>query len=337
MGGGRASQKTTAPPKRSTKQNQKRAPKTGALFLSPKPPYNNSMKTKNTKLIQELIKNNSYVKFYKKHKLNLRSKDIKLLEKSYREILNDESTNTRYDVSKSRLKYFYNYEKSSDLGEKVIFCEMDKPPKCTKEEMRDLLKEVSSLDKRIKKVQFYIPFGDRISESLENLGAKNRGLHLMAKVEDGLNYLSKYEYDSSIEVCDLSKKDLNAVVNLEYLAHKNSKTTRCATLPKKSIRALYSYLIKAKKKVILLKENSDVIGVLALSSNNFKIGHVMTIAVHPEHQKRGVSKLLYFEGLKYWKKQGVNVYSGVTTTHEVLGLAKRLKRVPVNVYYEFNT
>ena len=290
----------------------------------------------NQKLIQELIKNNSYVKFYKKYKLKLRSKDIKLLEKSYKEVLGDDKANATYELSKSGLKYFYNYEKSSDLGEKVIICEMDRPPKCTKVEMIDLLNKVSSLDKRIKKVQFYIPFGDKITEHLKKLGAKNRGLHLMAKVEDGLEYLSKYSFDSSVEVCDLTKKDLDAVVDLEYLAHKNSKTTRCGTLPKKSIRALYSYLIKAKKKVILLKENKELVGVLALSSNDFKIGHVMTIAVHPDHQKRGVSKLLYFEGLKFWKKQGIKVYSGVSTTHEVLGLAKRLKRVPVNAYYEFS-
>lgn len=196
------------------------------------------------------------------------------------------------------------------------------------------MQDVFDKDKRIKTAHFYVPAHSKVYYQLLKLGAMNNGHHLFGTVLDGLNYLKQYKYEKAIIIDDLKVSNLEEAIELEYLAQKSSLTTRCGKLSKKKIRGLFEYLIKGKRKIIVAKENSEIIGLIAPSINDFNIGHIMTISVHPKEQKRGVSKLLYYEAMKYLKKKKIKVYTGVTTTAEVLGLAKRMKRKSYYCYLE---
>ena len=288
----------------------------------------------NKDLINQLVQNNLYVKFYRKNKLEIPEKLTRILALDYKDSLETTKIETIYETRGGKVSSFYQVSKSNDIGFKVNFCEVDIVPKLTKDFVGKMIEKTSRLDQRVKRNQFYLPIDSPLKAWLEKMGAKNNGVTMLALVEQGIDYLDQYDYDPDIEVCQLKKRDIRELVNLEYQAHKQSSTSRCGIMPKKNFEGFYKFVLKSNRQCIVLKENNVIIGSIVFGINGFGIAHVMSIAVHPDHQKRGVSKMLYHKMLKELKRRRVKCYSGVSTTTEVLGLAKKLNRVPIAVYLE---
>ncbi len=288
------------------------------------------------KLLDDLFKANSYTSFFKENKFSISKRVEKKVKDLYKVDIENPKFSCQYSYKRTKLDYFFLYWADEDIGKKIITSDFVVPPKWSSKKIKELVQDIFNKDKRIKVAHFYTPIRSRIHSQLLELGAVNSGYHLFGTVTEGLQYLSQYEYDKEIEVCDLKESDIEEAIELEYWAQKLSPTTRCGALPRKEIRGFFNSLIKRKRKVILAKENGKIVGIIAPSINDFKVGHIMTISVQPNEQKRGLSKLLYCEALKYLKSKKVEVYSGVSTTSEVLGLSKRMKRKPRYVYLELS-
>jgi len=285
-------------------------------------------------LIDELLKTDIYYKFYEKHGLKFTQKELKVLRKRYQDSLKDSKLKNFYNKSGARLNYFYEVSKSHDMAIRVNLCRIKKDTGLKDLAILELINQTRLVNRRIRRLLFRIPYKSKIRKNLSNAGAVERGLVLLAKVEDGIDYLSRYEFDEQLEFSTLKKSDLKEIVKLEYGAHKYSDTSRCGTLTKKSYESFYRFILKTGKKNILVKENGEIIGTITYYVDDINTAKIMSIAVHPKHQKRGVAKLLYFKMLQDLKKQKVKCYFGVSTTAEVLGLAKRLKRKAVAEFLE---
>ncbi len=288
----------------------------------------------NTELLNELFKHNNYTTYFVENGLPISKKVEDKVKKLYQNDLDNKKFTSHYSLSRRGLDFFYQFWTDEDIGKKIITSGFVVPPRLDIKSTKELIADVFDKDKRIKTAHFYVPIKSKLYRQLLELGATNNGSHLFGLVQDGLKYLSQYEYSKSIQITDFKKSDLEEAIELEYFAQKLSETTRCGTLPRKEIRCFFNSLLKRKRKVILAKEEGKIVGIIAPSINDFSVGHIMTISVHPDEQKRGISKLLYFEAMKFLKKEKVKMYSGVSTTTEVLGLSKRMKRKARYAYLE---
>ena len=288
---------------------------------------NKGFKNEN-QLLEDLFKANSCVCFLKEKGLPVSNKAKKKIKAQY--LLN--IRNSRYTLSyrykAGFLEYFFQYYKNNDIGKNIIQVDLVLPPKWPLGKVRSLIKDVFNKDKRIKFAHFYIPMDSRIIKQIKKLGAIESGFDLFGKVDDGLRYLKSMYYDKKITTAGMKTSDLENVVDLDYFAHKYSKTTRCGNIPRKELRAFFKSCLKWKKKVILAKEKKQIIGVVVLGIYAFQVACIHAISVKYEKQKQGISKLLYFKALKYLKEKNIKIYRGTSTTTEVLKLAKKMKRKP---------
>ncbi|WP_412469790.1 MULTISPECIES: GNAT family N-acetyltransferase [unclassified Halobacteriovorax] len=286
----------------------------------------------NRKLLDLLYDNSALVKFCKSKDIPVPKKYTSTRKNDIRESLSDISKFTRHDEKKN--KYLYQFFASNDIGLRIIKVDVQIAPKWSVLETRDMIEDVFKNVKRIKRAHFYVPVKSQIYNQLLELGGRSRGEELLASVDDGLKYLSKYEFDKNVKIVKLNKELRDEVVDIEYLAHKFSATSRCENFPRKMFLGFVDGLIKYDVDALVAVEDGKAIGFIVPSITRTKIGHIMSISVHPEAQGRGVSKLLYYEALKYFKKKKVSIYAGVSSTNEVLGFSKKLKRRAMYAYLE---
>jgi len=287
-------------------------------------------------LLDLLVKNNFYVRFHKNNNLSNPTSNLKLLRKRYIEQFNDKKIIKNYALKANKLSYFFMAGTGEDIGKKIIWCNFEKDPNWNKQQTRLLLKKTGEINKKIKTLHIGASYDSFLCKQLKNLGGKWIGTQLFGTVEDGYNYLNQYEYDDALQIKILKEAQLDEVILLEFRAHRKSKTSRCKSLTKESIRDFYKMCLEHKRiRTILVIENDKIIGTIVISINDFKVGQIMAISTKHTEQNRGIAKLLYFEALKYWKKKGAKMYVGFSTTKEVLILAKRMKRIPQMKVYEF--
>lgn len=281
-------------------------------------------------LIRELIENSVYTKFFRDHKIPIPKLLISEARKNFQSSLENPKVKTYMkSLNSKELSYFYQVFKSSDIGKTIALCQISALNRTSKSFVEDIVINTRNFDKRLKLAQFFVPSNNSLKTKLESLGAQNSGVMLLALVKDGLDYLGSYEYDSNVQVKRLTKRNYKELVKLEYYAHKESLTTRCGGMSRSKYESFYKFCLKSKHSSIVLVENDIIIGTLIYDSSKPGVAFIMSIAVLPSEQNRGVAKLLYYEMLKDLKRKGIKVYFGVSTTTEVLGLAKKLKRKPV--------
>ncbi|MGI4993497.1 GNAT family N-acetyltransferase [Halobacteriovorax sp. GFR7] len=286
----------------------------------------------NKKLLDLLYDSSALVKFCKSKGISVPRKYSSIRKNDIKKSLSDESIYTRHDEKKN--KYFYQFFPSYDIGLRIIKVDVQVAPKWSIVETKTMVEDVFNNVKRIKRAHFYVPVNSQVYNQLLDLGGRSRGEELLASVDDGLKYLSKYEYDKNVKVVKLNKVLSDEVADIEYLAHKFSTTSRCENFPRKMFLGFVENLIKNNVDALVAVEDGKAIGFIVPSISRTKIGHIMSISVHPDAQGRGVSKLLYNEALKYYKKKKISVYAGVSSTNEVLGFSKKLKRRAMFAYIE---
>jgi GNAT superfamily N-acetyltransferase len=83
-----------------------------------------------------------------------------------------------------------------------------------------------------------------------------------------------------------------------------------------------------KGRVVTLYHGQSLVGVIGVTylPRRERAGLVGTITVHPKHQGRGLSALLYHEALAAMQADGATWYYGYSATERVLSQAKRMKR-----------
>ncbi len=272
--------------------------------------------------MNKLVKQAPIYKYLKKNKFkNLPAYLEKELDESNVKLVSDSKTGLIYSIARE-----------SDIGKKIIGVDFKCDTELKKNEVKKIIEKVKSFDRRIKNSHFYVDYGGNLHHALEKCGAKNIGNVLYAKVSDGIKAVSNIE-NANYKIKRPTEEDIEELVNLEYLAHRASLTSRVGHISKKMVRQLYQNMIK-RKAYYMITSDGVIVGTVGIAENKIKLGFIMTVAVHPDYQGLGISKLLYKQAFSHWQKKGVQFYSGVSTTTEVLGFAKKLKRTPLKVYLE---
>ncbi|EPZ52109.1 acetyltransferase, GNAT family [Bacteriovorax sp. BAL6_X] len=286
----------------------------------------------NKQSLDFLYEGSALVRFCKGKNISVPKEFSVLRKRDIKESLTDQSKHTRYSLK--RPKYLYQFFPSNDIGIKIIRVDVLIAPKWSIDKTKAMVEDAFQNVKRIKRAHFYVPVKSQIYNQLIELGGRSRGQELLATTDDGLKYLSQYEYDNDVKVVKLSKKYRDEIADIEYLAHKYSKSSRCENFPRKMFLWFVDHLIENKVEALVAVEDGRAIGFIVPSITKARIGHIMSVSVHPDDQGRGVSKLLYYEAMKYFKKNKIRVYAGVSSTNEVLAFSKKLKRKPIYAYLE---
>lgn len=284
-----------------------------------------------------MLKNDVPLKYFKAKKIKI---DMGLLEK--RRSVHESHFDNNKIIQVIKNDYCAFVFKGSDLGKPNISCRLKWGNKLSNKNIDDLLLKMASLDRRIKTREFYVPYNSAIYKKLLSKGYELTGIELYAKVSESLACLEDLKKDlkkdfkkdnknQNIKVVTMTNRDRKKLIDLEILAHRNSKTSRVKKLKRSMFIHFYNKICNPKT-TLVAKIGNKPVGVISHSKNNFGLGHIMTIAVHPNYQGIGVAKSLYQACLKSMKESGIVVYTGVSTTTEVLELAKKLKREAVNCY-----
>ena len=292
------------------------------------------MGNNNLHLVKDLFRIYYYVSFFKEKGIAISLARKKKIEKHLLDKVEDGQRITRYGYKGKKLEYFLQYYKNQDVGQNMIQGDFLWPPNWPLKKVKALVRDIFDRDKRIKRALFYVPVESKIFRQLKKMGATDNGYHFLGRVDDGLDYLRGRKWPKGeIIFANMRKRDIEEVVELEYQAQKNSETNRCGNIARGELRDFYRYCLAKKRKVILSREGKRIVGVVAVSIiDHVAMGHIMAISVKYEEQKRGLAKGLYFEALKFLKSKRVRAYSGVSSTTEVLTLAKKMKRKANFVY-----
>lgn len=280
-------------------------------------------------LIEAIYNKNEFVIFSKSHSISITRKQEKLLKSRIKEDLNDPKKVKNYKIRNDKVIYYYHSYKTDFMGINIIQCDLEIPPKFSMSELED---SIRSLDRRIKIIHINTHPKLKLAKDFLRMNAVNKGIRLIASVHESLNELNFSNHEVFIR--DANKKDLIQTIPLEFKAHRTSQSSMIRHMKKVQVERFHKHLLKTNKKFLVAIINDIVVGHIAVSVNAFNVGHIMTIAVSPEYQGQGISKYLYYELLKYLKSKRVRIYSGVSTTDEVIGLAKKLKRRPMGIYLE---
>lgn len=291
--------------------------------------------TKLTQYLEALYLANNYTTFFIERGIPIPAKVKKRVIELYRMEIENPEFETCFQLKSDKLEYFFQYWRDEDIGKKIITSDFVIAPTWPMKKVNFLISEMFDKDKRFKTAHFYVPIKSKLFKQLLKLGALNKGSHLFGTVKSSLNYLRAYDYDPSIVIRDFRAIDLEEATHVEYQAQKTSDSTRCDSLSRKDIKAFLNSMLQKRQKVLLALEDEKVIGLIATNINEMNIAHIMAISVLPSEQGRGLSKLLYFEALKFLKSKKVKVYSGVSTTKEVLKLAHAMDRSARYAYLEF--
>lgn len=230
----------------------------------------------------------------------------------------------------------YSIYSCSDLGKPIIAVDILIDTEISQEVFNVIFKKAQFLNENIKRIHFFFPVDSHVKEFVHKLQYTNVGDAMIGLVKDSYQYLREFEYSDNVVITKLKKSEVEKVIDLELSAHGKSQTSRCSSLQKKDFLNFYKFCFKRKFAAFVAKEDGNTIGVIVVSISKDKLGHIMTVAVDPLEQKRGVSTLLYFHGMKYLKTKNVEAYLGVSSTSEVLKVGKKMGRHTHSQYLEVN-
>lgn len=194
----------------------------------------------------------------------------------------------------------------------------------------ELLLYAKMFDRRIKKVQFNLPIDSHLTNTAFNMGGVCVGYQYLGRTAIGFTKINRI-HPSNITLKKITKKDHKSLVEIEFMAHSTSLTSRVRDLEKSNVNHFISFLFENNFYITGLFLDNKLIG-FAVPAIKHDMGHIMTIAIHPDFQGRDLSQFLYFSMLNYWKSHNIEYYTGVTTTQQVQRLSCRLDRSAYGIY-----
>lgn len=226
----------------------------------------------------------------------------------------------------------YIIYKGSDLGYKINICEFIAPKTITNNSLSSIIKETKNLDRRVKRANFTMAYNSKLHKLFLERKMQITGILLIANVTDGLLKLARYD-NPDFQISLIKEEYIEEILSLEVLAHQKSLTSRVRNYSKSKSRLFFKHLAANKAAYVAKNIDNKIVGVIGISDDGVECGHVMSIAVHPDFQGLGISKLLYKKMLIEFKNKKIKYYLGTTTTAEVLKYAKTLKRKPIGISF----
>lgn len=275
-------------------------------------------------MIDQILESDPILKYIKKHKGNL-DKAFTFRKQLYSSLF----AKNRVLIEKNLQYIIY---KSTDLGHKVNLCEFISPKNFDEKSFLNVINETRLVDRRVAKLNFSMAYNSKIHKFFLKQKMDITGILLIGKVVDGLEKLGPIK-KSQITLSLMQEDEIEEVLNLEVLAHRKSQTSRVRNYSKEKARGLFTFLFSKKLAFVAKNKTGEIIGVVGFNFDVMECGYVMCIAVHPDFQGQGISKLLYQRILLEFKKKKIKFYLGTTTTTEVLGFAKKLKRTPIGITF----
>lgn len=226
----------------------------------------------------------------------------------------------------------YIIYKGSDLGYKINVCEFIAPKSINNKNLSNIITETKNLDRRVKRSNFIMPYNSKLHKLCLQRKMQITGILLIANVADGLLKLSKYD-NPDFRISLIKEEYIEEILSLEVLAHRRSLTSRVRNYSKPKARDFFKFLASNKLAYVAKNIDNKIVGVIGINDDSVECGYVMCIAVHPDFQGLGISKLLYKKMLNEFKFKKIKYYFGTTTTAEVLKFAKILKRKPIGITF----
>lgn len=223
--------------------------------------------------------------------------------------------------------------RSKDIGHNIIHCDILNGAEEKFKNIDEFVSEISNVDRRIKRRHISVLYNSKLHSQLEKRKFSVTGIVLAAKVQSSINNL-KIKNDRSFYTRLMKRGDIDSVLEIEKIAHRTSMTSRVRNLNFNKARAFYQFLTRRKVAFVACDTRHNIVGVIGYSWDAYKCGYIMCIAVHPDFQRNGISKMLYLEVLKELKNKKIKYYFGTTTTAEVLTFAKSIKREPIGIIFE---
>ncbi len=277
----------------------------------------------------------SYLRFLKKHNKNLYKPAVSHYLDYMKKTFIERAESYTFNFSGSVCTKLYSIYPSHDLGVPIIAVDILIDTEMTQNDFKNILKEAKLMNQRIRTIHFYLSANGQAKSFFNKIKDENIGHAMIAFVQTSYRYLKTFEFSSDVRIEKLKENEVKKIINLEMAAHSQSKTSRCSSLGKINFQEFYSFCFKKKSAMFVAKEGlGHILGIIVVSISKDKLGHIMTIAVDPPEQKRGVSTFLYFHAMKYFKEKGVKAYLGVSSTSEVLKMGKKMGRHTHSQYLE---
>jgi predicted GNAT family acetyltransferase len=286
-------------------------------------------------LLEKCLSENRYVKFCKKHKIKLAPEFYKIFTEDMHKYLLSDKNDVYYEIKNNKCVKLYTISRGSDIGSRMIMVTVFIDKAIKKSDLKLIIKQARALDRRIKNVFLEIDETSHLHQEALTQKGNFKGSYLIATTFESLKYFRNQKMPNDISFRPLKPSQILLAADLEKRSHEHSESTRCVGMNRSMFAGLFKSCIKHKQKIIVAYVNNEIVGHIVPGIRRAKMGHVMTIVVDPKFQGKGISKWLYHQALLHWKKNAVKVYSGTSTTHQVLGFSNKLKRQKVKVIYQF--
>ena len=100
-----------------------------------------------------------------------------------------------------------------------------------------------------------------------------------------------------VEIRNVKESDLEKVYEIERISFKEPYT--------KTLLLIYSKI--CNDTFLVLEDTNEILGYIIGLVKWRILGHIISLAIHPKHRRKGYAKVLINELLKRFKKHGVKV------------------------------
>ncbi len=287
-----------------------------------------------TTLIEQAVDANSYLNFLKRNDKKTYKDAAQAYSKKLLATISNDDEKTYFSFVERSCSYFYRIYETHDIVTPIIAVDIFIDKGMSKQHVDEIMKRARSINKKVRTIHFFLNHNSHLNNLLSKVNGKNVGDAMVGLVKDSYDYLKTFDYPTEISFERLKKTEISIASRLEFDAHQQSKSSRCRSLKFKDIKWLYDHSFKKNWPIFVAKENGLILGAIGISISKDRAGHIMTIFVAPNSQKRGISSFLYYRAMKYFKSEGVRSYSGVSSTKEVLRSGKKMGRCIHSRYVE---
>ncbi len=164
-------------------------------------------------------------------------------------------------------------------------------------------------------------------------------IELVGKTDESIvrlkKLLKKETKPKGFSFSRLKASDVPALVKLDIESHLKDPSSRMRDIflkpiGKKLMKNFYRNLVKSGKCFVLRKDGKMAGSIAWFIDQKNHYGLVASIFVAENFKGQGLSKVMYLKLLEEFKRKKCPYYIGSSTTENVLLLAKKIKRKPMN-------
>lgn len=260
---------------------------------------------------------------------------IEYIKKYYRRIKKNHYIEESLNSNKK--EYFFDIQQGDDFGVKTTFIALWIVKNWSQQDLIEIISLAHFLYPESQSIEVCIPNRSSLYKKIKGIGFNQKGFQFFGLVDVTASRLDTNSSFPNLRISKLKWKDHKELANVMYLSHSNSKTSFAKN---SSLESSIDYLKMCKTKfydVFIGKINDQIICSITPIKNSWGVGHIMDICIHPDFKGLGISKLLYKKAMDFFKSKQIEIYSGCSSSKEVIQYSKKLKREKSGVFLSIAT